>query len=330
MFRLNAHHLVVFLLLWPSLAFGQEKAGVVTTLEGHVTAARIAMPQPIQLKFKDDVYRNDRITTGDRSLARMLLGGKAVVTVRERSVITITEMPGRSTIELTAGKIGLAVAKERLKPGEQIEIKTPNAVCAVRGTVVVAEVQSTTAQAAGPAPGIVTHFWLLRGAVEASQLVPGTNTPMGGSYRVNTLQGFTAAGSAPPRVDDIPPGQLAQITEGLTPSGMQQTQGTTDQVVDDQVSLASWFGDANLNPTCCRVPSTFQLPTTTPTQSPLGTPTESAATPPPPPPPVTMTPPPVILPPPDAGRLHGLDRADQVAGERGRAGRDNARERQGR
>ena len=42
----------------------------------------------------------------------MLLGGKAVVTVRERSVITITEVPGRSTIELETGKFALAVARD--------------------------------------------------------------------------------------------------------------------------------------------------------------------------------------------------------------------------
>src|SRR5439155_353517 len=83
--------------LWPAIATAQaDKAGVVTTLEGHVTAARTATPQPVALKFKDDVFVNDRVVTGDRSLARLLLGGRAVVTVRERSALTITELPGRS------------------------------------------------------------------------------------------------------------------------------------------------------------------------------------------------------------------------------------------
>ena len=60
------------------------KAGIVTTLEGNVTATRAAAA-PIALRFKDDVFLQDRITTAEQSLARMLLGGKAVVTVRERS-----------------------------------------------------------------------------------------------------------------------------------------------------------------------------------------------------------------------------------------------------
>jgi len=227
----------VLTMLWPSFVLGQDKAGVVTTLEGNVTATAPRLTQPVTLKFKDDVYTNDRITTGDRSLARMLLGGKAVVTVRERSVITITETTNKSTIDLVSGKIGLAVSKERMRPGEQIEVKTPNAVAAVRGTVIVAEVERATAQVGGPGPAVVTHFWVLRGAIEAWQLVPGTNTLAGNSFQVNTLQGFTAAGGAPPTVGNIPPGQLGQITGGLTPQG-QKPGGDQGQVVTQQMQAA--------------------------------------------------------------------------------------------
>jgi len=231
--------LLALITVWPSVVLGQDKAGVVTTLEGNVTAARPAVAQLLPLKFRDDVYQNDRITTGDRSLARVLLGGKAIVTVRERSVVTITELPGKSTIQLAAGKIGLAVAKERMRPGESIEVKTPNAVAAVRGTVIVAEVERATAQAGASVPGVVTHFWVLRGTIDVFQLVPGTSTPVGSSYQVSTLQGFTAAGSAPPTVGNIPPGLLGQITGGLTPSTPQQTQGGgQDSIVTQQVHTA--------------------------------------------------------------------------------------------
>ena len=106
--------------LLPSLASAQgTKAGVVTTLEGNVTVTRISLaPQP--LKFRDDVFVNDKVVTGDQSLARMLLGGKAVVTVRERSALTITETPGKATIDLEAGKIAVAVAWDKMRPGESV------------------------------------------------------------------------------------------------------------------------------------------------------------------------------------------------------------------
>lgn len=75
--------------LCPSIALGQAtRAGVVTAVEGHVTATRTASAQPVVLAFKDDVFPRDRITTGDRALARMLLGQQAVLTIRERSTVT--------------------------------------------------------------------------------------------------------------------------------------------------------------------------------------------------------------------------------------------------
>ena len=204
----------------PSLAFAQApKAGVVTTLEGNVTARRVALPGPVPLKFKDDVFLQDTVTTGEKSLARMLLGGKAVVTVRERSVLTITEVPGRSTIDLDSGKFALAVAREKMKPGEEILIRTPNAVAGVRGTVVVTEVNRQSAQAGGGVPAVLTNFYVLRGTITAQQLDPGTRQPLGTPMNVGTLQAYSQAGSAAPRVAPVPPDQVGQITQGLQPSG---------------------------------------------------------------------------------------------------------------
>ena len=152
--------------VWPASASAQTaKAGVVTTLEGNVTAARASGTQPVALKFKDDVFVNDRVVTGDRSLARLLLGGKAVVTVRERSALTITEVPGRSTIDLDSGKVAVAVAKDKMRPGEQIEVKTPNAVAAVRGTVFIAEVIRASASANNAQGGTTANFYVLTGQV---------------------------------------------------------------------------------------------------------------------------------------------------------------------
>src|SRR5258706_9546323 len=78
-------------IMLPAAAPAQgPRAGVVTTLRGTATVARTTATEPAPLKFKDDVFVRDRITTGDESVARILLGGKAVVTIRERSQLTIT------------------------------------------------------------------------------------------------------------------------------------------------------------------------------------------------------------------------------------------------
>ena len=203
----------------PSVALAQQpKAGIVTTLEGNVTARRVALPDT-PLKFRDDVLLQDTISTGDKSLARMLLGGKAVVTVRERSVLTITEIPGRSVIELETGKFALAVAREKMRPGEEIQIRTPNAIAGVRGTVVITEVNRQTAQLGGAAAAVLTRFYVLRGTITAQPLDIGTRQPLGTPLNIGTMQAYSGAGTATPSVAPVPPEQVGQITSGLKPSG---------------------------------------------------------------------------------------------------------------
>ena len=113
-------------------------AGVVTAARGQITVARTGGAPRVPLKFKDDVFLQDRIETGDESFGRILLGGKALVTVRERSVLTITEEPGRATVELGRGQAVLSLGKSLLKPGESVELRTPSAVAAIRGSTIIA------------------------------------------------------------------------------------------------------------------------------------------------------------------------------------------------
>jgi hypothetical protein len=208
--------LLSVLLFAPSAVIAQPppKAGVVTTLEGNVTARRVALPDAVPLQFRDDVLFQDTITTGDKALARMLLGGKAVVTVRERSVLTITEVPGRSTIELENGKFALAVAREKMRPGEEIQIRTPNAIAGVRGTVVITEVSRQTAQLGRAAASVLTNFYVLRGSITAQPLDIGTRQPLGTPLQVGAMHAYSGAGSAAPRVTPVPPEQVGQITSG--------------------------------------------------------------------------------------------------------------------
>ena len=198
-----------------------QPVGVVTTLTGEATLARTALPAPVALKFKDDVFERDRISTGEKSIVRVLLGGKAIVTVRELSVVTITEEPGRATVDLSSGKIGLSVAKQRMRPGETLEIRTPNAVAAVRGTVITVE----TAMVAG---NPVTEYDVQSGTLELLQprpelLSPGrgitVNGPTAGLQRAARPDAFTAgfergAGSGGASQD--------AATEGSIQNGMAQ------------------------------------------------------------------------------------------------------------
>ena len=176
-------------LLLASSALAFERVGVVTVIEGVATVARVALPEPRPLQFKDDLFLRDRITTGERSMVRVLLGGKATVTARERSVLTITEVPGVATINLGAGRIAVAVAKGLMKPGEVIEIKTPNAVTAIRGTVVIAEVQPAVG-------GHQSTITILRGLVDVTRL-DATGALSGPAVKVGALERVTVIDAQP-------------------------------------------------------------------------------------------------------------------------------------
>src|SRR6266850_7244690 len=193
-------------LLLASSALAGERVGVVTNIEGTATVARLTQPDAQPLQFKDDVFLRDRITTGERSFVRVLLGGKATVTARERSVLTITEVPGVATVQLGAGRISVAVSKALMKPGEVIEIKTPNAVAAIRGTVVVAEVS----------PGRST-ITILRGLVEVTKLDPVTGRRVGPAVKVGARERVAVTDAGPvPAPEAITPEAANRLAADFT------------------------------------------------------------------------------------------------------------------
>ncbi len=166
-----------------------RNVGVVTTLAGQVTVARATLPNPVPLRFKDDVFLRDHIATAERSVVRVLLGGKALVTVRELSALTITEDTGRSTVDLTAGKIAMGVLRQRMRPGEVIEIRTPNAIAAIRGTVLVVELIPEPGGTPG-APRYTTKVHVLHGLVEVSD----PKNPGAPPAQVGTMQSWSRTG----------------------------------------------------------------------------------------------------------------------------------------
>jgi hypothetical protein len=167
------------------------EAGRVTHLEGVAAVARASLPQGAALKERDSVYLADLVTTAEQSRAQLLLARKAIVTIREKSVLRITEAPGTGTIELTSGKVKVQVANGSLAPGDKVEVRTPTAITAVRGTTWIVESEITPA-------GPVSHVTVLEGIVDVTPLDPTTRAPRGPVVKVNPLQRFSVGGSGAP------------------------------------------------------------------------------------------------------------------------------------
>jgi FecR protein len=190
----------VIVLALVAQAAAQERAGVVTNLQGDVTVARASLPAPAPLKFKDDVFVRDRISTGSDSVARILLGGRAVVTVREHSVVSILEAPGVATVDVASGRIAVAVAREKMKPGDRVDVRTPNAVAGIRGTVIVAEVFDATR----------SSITVLKGVIDVTRLVGGRE--VGAATILTALHRVTIGASGPlPTPETIAPDAAKQL-----------------------------------------------------------------------------------------------------------------------
>jgi ferric-dicitrate binding protein FerR (iron transport regulator) len=172
-------------------------AGDVRRVEGTAAVVRAATPGGVPVKVgKDNGFVRVLLTTGEQSKAQLVLGGKAIVTMREQSALRITETPGTSTVEITDGLLKLAVNKDRMKPSDRIDVRTPNAITAVRGTTIVVEVVRTPA--APPTTPPTTRLTVLEGFVEITLLDPATGRPRGAPLRVNALQQTTVNGVNPP------------------------------------------------------------------------------------------------------------------------------------
>ncbi len=190
-------------------AQGQSGVGVVTTLVGEATMTRAAMAQDQVLKKRDNVFPQDRITTKEHSLVHVLMGGKALLTVRELSVLTVTEEGGRATVNLQSGKVGLAVVRERMRPGEVIEVQTPHAVAAVRGTVLVVEIVPDSP--GGNRLGTSTNVHLLHGKLDVSL----RSDPGAAPVQMETLQSVTVSGDTLGVVRPLSPAAAAAVTADL-------------------------------------------------------------------------------------------------------------------
>jgi FecR protein len=193
----------------------QTPAGVVTTLQGTAERTRPTQPLPTTLRFKDDIFVRDVINTKEKSLARVLFGGKSTITVRELSRLEVREeaIPGggtRSIHELTSGAILVNVAKQLMGPGDEVQIRTPNAVASIRGTIVYCECHGRDVNTA-------CNFATLTGSMT---LTPNGVTPRSLSGSSSGAESVTVTGDSPANIQVsptaiMPMSQVAQVMESF-------------------------------------------------------------------------------------------------------------------
>jgi hypothetical protein len=175
----------LMLLLFGSFASAgtDQPVAVVSTLSGDVSVVRAGGSIP--LRFKAEAFPGDIIRTADQSVVRLLLRQKALMTVQQRSVLTLREEHGTPTVVLETGQIGVSVADRRLLAGDVLQIETPNVQAALGpGNVIV-----NTSKVSGR---VQTTVYVVDGSVEIS--VPGTAARR--SVKVEAPRKLTVVGKA--------------------------------------------------------------------------------------------------------------------------------------
>ena len=228
-----------------------SSAGTVTAVAGPVTVVRLsATPQP--LKFRDTLFWRDVVEARKDGIARMLLAGKTTVTVRELSRLELREevMPEgiRYTAELVAGKVRASVARMLMRPGDQVEIRTKNAVASVRGTDFIVETLAVPSQAgafgllgvrqvaqamadAGSQSG-ETVVITLSGVVDVSNPLAGT----GRAESVRAYEAVRVSGRQDPLRVRLTGDDLKVLLQGLTPPRPQEARsGDKSEAVGSKV-----------------------------------------------------------------------------------------------
>ncbi len=235
-----------------------SSAGTVTAVAGPVTVARLsATPQP--LKFRNTLFWRDVVEARKDGIARMLLAGKTTVTVRELSRLELREevmAEGiRYTAELVSGKVRASVARMLMRPGDQVEIRTKNAVASVRGTDFIVETLAVPSQArafgllgvrqvtqamadAGSQSG-ETVVLTLSGVVDVSNRLAGTG-------RVESVRAYEAvrvSGRQDPLRVQLTGDDVKVLLQGLTPPRPQEARsGDRSEAVGrkvERVALAT-------------------------------------------------------------------------------------------
>jgi hypothetical protein len=178
----------------PVAAAGQrEHLGVVTTLTGTATVTHAGATTPMPLRFRDSVLDGDQLTTAEGSLVRVLIQGKAVATVRERTSVTLEGNTSGAAVVVDSGRLAYNLAWDQTQPGDAHEIRTPNVTVRGRGAIVVVETESR----------LVSHVCVARGSVT---VVPrgGAEVEIGAKRCVSIERGAVRPVSLP-QWRDAPP-----------------------------------------------------------------------------------------------------------------------------
>ena len=197
------------LLLWPLPSRGQEpeRIGTVLVVEGVAEVRAQGGTTWEQLRFRDAIFLNDTVRTGEESKVKILLQDDSIMTLGERSqmqftAFLVTPQRRRSVVNLLLGKLRVLTTRF-FGGGSRTEIHTANTVVGVRGSEGITEYQAAVRKT--------------------------TVLPLSGEW-------FVQDPTNPQKIIDLP---VNQITELVGPTFTPQTRPVTPQEKAQLLSATS-------------------------------------------------------------------------------------------
>ena len=207
--------LIATQVLGPALLWAADQQGIQIEETRRVVVAALSGDQlTVQnskgtraLHFRDVVSVGDQITTGDRTVADMLVGNRAVVTLGQSTVAQFTTVNDeQTTIQVSRGTMRLAAAASALGMQGMITVQTPMGPVQTHGGIIRVLVDAPTGSAehtpagearsyrAAYAPNTMVAAVNIRGGIiqveEGTAEIPGAG-PGGGTLTVKSGQSVT-------------------------------------------------------------------------------------------------------------------------------------------
>lgn len=132
-------------LLGPAVLWAADQRGVRIEATRRVVVSALSGDQlSLQnsggtktLQFRESVAAGDRLTTGDRTMAEVLFGTRAVVTVGQGTSVQFTTVtPEQTTIQVSKGTVRVAAAASALGEQGLVTVQTPTGQVQTRGGIV--------------------------------------------------------------------------------------------------------------------------------------------------------------------------------------------------
>jgi hypothetical protein len=143
-----------------------KSIGHVTALEGKVTVLRQGKFAPEPLTLQKPVFQEDIIETDRASKVRITLADATVISLGEQSRLELKQFSHDARQQTRSGRLAIAwgffraILKEMTSPST-VEVITPTAVAAIRGTDLLGEVTADS-----------TAIVVLEGTVVVSNVRP--------------------------------------------------------------------------------------------------------------------------------------------------------------